>query len=405
MKKMLVLCDGFGENNNATGICVRNVANEFARRGYDIYCVSGFENQPQVKGNFHFFEVKKSLFDRIKILRMSPHLWMRILFTVISFVRRILLIPYYPNSAYFRSIKYYKIAKKIIDSEKIDVVIAAYRPFEAIYALLKLKKKYGDGIFAVAYHLDLLSSPSTKNKYVRTYQKIRAKHVVENEKKCADMLVFPEAVNRFDSSSKNIYYANFPVLVEMEKQSFILPYDSDFYNIVFIGTLSEINRKTEKVLDLLDLCNNNSMKKIQWHVWGRADESVKKQMSAFSFVKYHGLLDNDKVLYALDNADFIVNVSNDLTVNMVPSKIFQYFSTKKPILNFIKNKDDASIPFFEQYGLSLNLYVGDDKNVCVEKILAFMKTKCNQIASTADDLLKKSTPSYFVDLVEKNLNA
>ncbi len=57
----------------------------------------------------------------------------------------------------------------------------------------------------------------------------------------------------------------------------------------------------------------------------------------------------------LKSANIIVNVGNEI-INQVPSKVYEYISYGKPIVNFYSNIDDTSKKILDKYPLVFNVY-------------------------------------------------
>ncbi|MBQ5327038.1 MAG: hypothetical protein J6K80_07535, partial [Oscillospiraceae bacterium] len=72
-------------------------------------------------------------------------------------------------------------------------------------------------------------------------------------------------------------------------------------------------------------------------------------------------------------ADVLVNISNTVD-NQVPSKIFDYFSMGKPVLNVQKIPDCPAQPYFDRYPLRFTLK--ENETADTEKLKQFLfKTK------------------------------
>lgn len=59
-------------------------------------------------------------------------------------------------------------------------------------------------------------------------------------------------------------------------------------------------------------------------------------------------------------AQVLLNIGN-LAENQLPSKIFEYFATGKPVLHLSMTDNDPSLPWMERYPLALVLRRGDDE--------------------------------------------
>ena len=59
-------------------------------------------------------------------------------------------------------------------------------------------------------------------------------------------------------------------------------------------------------------------------------------------------------------AQVLLNIGN-LAENQLPSKIFEYFATGKPVLHLSMTDNDPALPWMERYPLALVLRRGDDE--------------------------------------------
>src|SRR5699024_11040684 len=95
------------------------------------------------------------------------------------------------------------------------------------------------------------------------------------------------------------------------------------------------------------------------------------------------------------NSDFLVNISN-IYADVVPSKIFELFSLGKPIVNFVKNKNDFSLKYFEAYPLCFNFYEWEDFGSQVSKLKIFMEINKNRKVNSEilNEIFYKNQPEY-----------
>ena len=79
-----------------------------------------------------------------------------------------------------------------------------------------------------------------------------------------------------------------------------------------------------------------------------------------------------KARSALEKADILINIGNDIPVH-VPSKILEYINTGKPIINFHKMPNCPSLYYTERYPLCLNIY---EREANPDAILETVKRFC-----------------------------
>lgn len=75
-------------------------------------------------------------------------------------------------------------------------------------------------------------------------------------------------------------------------------------------------------------------------------------------LEHLGEISLDESFRIMQQADILINIGNNVA-NQVPSKLFDYISTGKPILNFCKLNDCPTIPYLKKYGNALSIIEGE----------------------------------------------
>ena len=83
-----------------------------------------------------------------------------------------------------------------------------------------------------------------------------------------------------------------------------------------------------------------------------------KMNESVNNVHFPGRKSKEEVARIYQEADILVNIGNAID-NQMPSKIFEYISTGKPILNFYKVPNCPTLKYLKNYPLALNLYEPD----------------------------------------------
>lgn len=78
----------------------------------------------------------------------------------------------------------------------------------------------------------------------------------------------------------------------------------------------------------------------------------------FGRLTHIGEINLDDSLRNIQQADILLNIGNKV-VNQVPSKIFDYISTGKPVVNFCSCKECPTIPYMNKYGNAINIIEGE----------------------------------------------
>ena len=152
-------------------------------------------------------------------------------------------------------------------------------------------------------------------------------------------------------------------------------------NCVFTGYLHRKLRSPQYTLELFSHIRSND---IHLYIAGKGyEEMITKYCteSTGQQIHYVGNLPPEESLRLQDQSDFLVNIGNTCT-NMVPSKVFEYINTGKPIINICKNHDCPSLRYYTRYPLVLNLFEdASDMTLEVQKLKDFITRNKGRVIS------------------------
>lgn len=400
-KSILFLSGHYGNGEYSNSICVKNLAEELVKEGHRPYVLAWKSTQSQPDGEV-VNGVKVKYINESLLYRLTEDfsnkngLINKAFFLLIRIIRSLMGVLLYPNIDPFNSRLYFNLSQEIIESEKIDVVIATYSPYDGIAAGIKLKKFFENKIKFVTYHLDLLNSPVNTG-VIRKVKLFLNKKALEKEYKWADLILLPLSIER--TSNVKVRNVGFPLyLRDKNCVESDVKFDKTAINITYIGSLTKNNRNPTRALALLKSIDKVIGKRILIHVWGFLDEECREIINTHG-VFYHGVAENNKTMDILRKSDFLLNISNEVTYRMIPSKIFQYFASKKPILNFVKNEGDVSIPYFSAYSHTLIIYEKEEESINREYLERFIANNYDKDFVVADDLFIESTPQYICNVI------
>ncbi|MCB9438294.1 MAG: glycosyltransferase [Anaerolineales bacterium] len=148
--------------------------------------------------------------------------------------------------------------------------------------------------------------------------------------------------------------------------------------LVFVGSLYRDIRRPDFLLRLFVTLLEYYLD-LELHFWGFHAASVE------SFEPYthllgkkvflHGVVDRTRAQQAMLESHILVNIGNN-ALYQLPSKVVEYISYGKPILNISQIPDDSSVAFFKTYPLTLNLVDGSNGHPSPEQIaktIAFIR--------------------------------
>lgn len=138
---------------------------------------------------------------------------------------------------------------------------------------------------------------------------------------------------------------------------------------------------------------------IKLKLYGVSEKELKEMFSISSLprnVECCGLVSVEEAENAIQNADILVNIGN-IMVNQVPSKLFSYISTGKPILNICVNHDCPSKKYLESYPCALSIDEDGSNSVLArEDVLGFLTENAGKVCNLDEIsiLYEKCTPVY-----------
>ena len=361
-RNILILCSGYLDSTSANGVCSRNLAEYFISQGHNVWviAVSPVEiNTPiNVNGVKVYGIPNASNVQSIDNAVNNASSYGRFKLATYRVFWGMLAVFCYPRAVIRTRVNIvYKLSVDLIDTHNIDVVLATSFPYDSIEVGEKLKKKYDKRIRVVTFHFDLLFYPNNTNRIAYNYKRSRFLKAFKKECSVVDKVLLPETFKE-EIKYKNVQKVGFPVYCDSyDCSASDLIFDPEYINISYIGTLDRTNRNPEQIIKCLDAIIRRYGLKIHLHIWGaiRGDDVV-SMIGGYSFVKYYGSIDNQYVQDIYKKSDYLLNIANKMLYNLLPSKIFQFFYSGKPIINFVQNKNDVSLDYFNEYKNSINIF-------------------------------------------------
>ena len=118
-------------------------------------------------------------------------------------------------------------------------------------------------------------------------------------------------------------------------------------NLVYVGTLYQRIRNPGYLLRLLEAVPNLTL-----DVYGDTNDCIEQfralPAAVASRVTLHGTVPPLVARQAMAAAGTLVNIGN-ATRHQLPSKVFEYIATGRPILNLVGGDWDSSLPFLSRY--------------------------------------------------------
>lgn len=407
MANFVFLTSRFFPKADASGICVYNVAQELIKQGHQVACiVEGEKNETYIYDNIKIYAVRQTrmglLIQKATETRKKKDI---ILVKIYGFLRKCWQGAFFfrfPNVSPSRAQKEYKILKRMHAEFPIDCIVACFRPFDGMVAMLHFSQKVPE-VKTVACFWDFLQA---KNPFGKKLHPLFSKLCYRAEKKIfssSNRILLPKSgkemylSNKFDFTKEKIRFFDFPVFLDTEQNAVQRKNQLARKQVYCIGSIDGKNRSSAYFLKLIE--NLIETLKVDVHFVGTFVEmEIYNLYKEVPWIFFHGNISPDDAMSLMEQADFLVNFGNKETYGMIPSKIFQYFSTCNPIINIVANEKDAALPYFKKYAATCNLfeYEADIERDC-EKLRNFMLEE-NRILPSHEEVgetFRESKPSFF----------
>lgn len=424
MNKIAFITSDFLPRADANGVCVYHLAIELSKNNnVYVFCNRNInEKKYELIDGIQVYRVNSTLLNKFKVLvqEKPKSKIIKIIYYFVRFIseiKDILLIPMYPNVSLLRSHIVYKKFKKVNNEVKFNILIGSFKPYESIYTSFKVKKIFPD-IKVITYYLDVLKGIPKPKFMSESLWKLKLNKLEVKEHNLVDGILLPDSSKNMNLykefiNSNKIKYVDFPLFIskEINKVPIIKPdivFDKEKINIVFTGLVDVVNRNPKYLLEVLSNIKIAN-KEIKVHFFGKPnrvmDDIKEYNIDKPGFVEVHGQVPYSDVEYYLKNANILINISNKVTPEMIPSKIFLMFSTGKPIINLINNKNDLSKVYFEKYPLAH--FVNEDLKQDLEKDMELLERFIieNHLSQLSlheiEESYYKNTPKYSVNVIRE----
>lgn len=278
-----------------------------------------------------------------------------------------------------------------IDTSSYDVIISMsgrYYPSIATAKFCKRKK-----IPFIFYQVD----PCGSNQYLPKKSIQRRKRIEEDIYQVANFVITTDLIH--NDVSEYLSHQLCDKIVEMEFPLISKPNtcssnkEKNKAICVFSGSIYGGIRDPKYTLEMFRELNKEGI--VEIHFAGMNPE----ELYDAEFVKCHGVLPINEAMRLNLSADFLINIGNSVT-NQVPSKLFDYISTGKPIINVCKNRNCPTIKYMEKYPIGINLFEDiEDFNRQVDLLRKFIITNTGKKESFSNikAIFQECTPEYCAE--------
>lgn len=296
----------------------------------------------------------------------------------------------------------FRMASEIIEGNHIKTIVCQYRPVECLLAGLKLKEKQKEKVCVFGYFLDNINEFHTASKIKDSVFFFHYRRLVRKLYDAFDEFIvlkyYKTTFESILSENSKIAYVGLPALKKTR------PEDTDIgkkegIHIVYAGSFYPDCRRPDEILCFMEtVCGYLPEVQLHLYSWGCEDlvDFAKSRMGRSLVL--HGRVSAEEAQKAIQEADLLLNVGNDLPY-AVPGKLFEYFSTGKSIINFCYRHNDGATEDCERYGNIFTVYSKEENRVsdCVD----FIKNRKQLPWVFLKKVFFESLPGYTVEQILK----
>lgn len=291
-------------------------------------------------------------------------------------------------------------------ASEYDVVIATCSP----YYPLKLAAEISKRVPVIYYKIDPVSTAPVPQCLNTDHQLATIDNEIEFDK-CASKIITTDVIFKYYSqlptniNADKVVLLNYPNIVERRlsnnaSNSIIDSFDEDKINMCFIGKFYMDVRNPQFILNLMERLQHTN---IILHIIGSlgdCSEVIENYISTRGTnIIYHGVVVPSIADDIMLQSDVLLHIGNAEDAYM-PSKILDYISSGKPILNLCKIPTCPTLPLMECYPLGMTIYEYEElTSELISQIVAFcIDNRCKQLAfDTIHKLYYDSTIEYVAN--------
>ena len=297
----------------------------------------------------------------------------------------------------------------IIEKENIDTLVAVYFPLETVIAISNIKRKYPetktilyevDSSTDVEYYLSRLD-----RYYIAAYRRYMS-HLYayfdyvlvmnahyNHVKKCYGKII-NEKLRRIDS----------PVLCFNEKLEYDNHQGRDTVNFFYTGFLNRDTYSPVSILKFFEINSDKNNWRLHFYSRGNCEDMLKRAAEKDERIMVHGYVSKDELNRSLREADVFLSVSYDFKPSSIPSKVFEYFNSNRPVIHFCEKENVFTREYMNKYPRGYVIYnskLKEDNDKAVEFINKSLNYELPVI--DAKNVFKMNTPEYSANLIKELL--
>lgn len=359
---IVFVCDETTISNGAAVNICRNLSQYFLSLGHKVSILGNRENKtaPDFENiygvdYYRFYypinrithKILKDWSESKNIIKLAASLAVHPVTAAVGFARAVFGVNPIEK-------RYISRLKKLHSEQPIDIAIAIATggSFYTIHALSKSRRDF----VRVGYMLDpYWKNHTTGGPKAKKQELFAFAHM--------DKVVIPKLLEEdyndpdFKNYKSKIMPCEFPGIIEDFNQSTSEIRLPGQVSLVFAGNFYSGIRSPEYLLQLIKNCDKKIVFNIFGGIYGSFDSRTQRlidELVSEGKICMHEAVSGEKVKDVLGRADVLVNIGNTVD-NQLPSKIFEYFSSCKPVVHIQKIPDCPCVKYMNMYPCAIVL--------------------------------------------------
>lgn len=413
MSKLIFILSGYEPDYSAIGICIKNLIN-ILEHDHEIFVISEktiFLQFDQVlsKSKLVFVESRMGHIKNLLEFKISKsNRFKKFLYTLFLFLVKVCgFIKAHTSLININENLVRKYRQKILEIiQPNDILIPVCLPFESLLSAVNIKKTI-KSIKVYPILFDKFSENFILHRTTLNYLLKREEHL-KLEEKVFDLCDGVFHTNSWSNhlkkfheslSPNKLYLIEHPLLKRIQS-NIPLNKERKYISITYTGALYRKIRSPKFIIKLFNkLQKINKGIKLEFFSKGNCNSYIKKQLKNNNSIIFHGQVTKDIANNAILESDILLSIGNT-DISQLPSKIFEYISTGKPIIHTFKDPKDQIINLLSKYkfALVINELEEIDDNL-LNKFIDFAHNIKHIPYNVVENLYTEATPSYVANQI------
>lgn len=383
--RVLIITNYCFKSKSANGYCIENIISSLCNYDIKIDVVSfnSYAEKYELNSKVHIYYVRNRVFKKYNLFTK----------VVQGIINRIAAKFIDPDTNILYKKKAIRVLQELCKKNQYDCIISSLGGRTAVQLGLYIKKQ--TGVKWISVYMD---PPVKFNHIYQNDKPYYSKCLKQDEEilETCDKFFFEENIyNKMISDRFANKFIKIGIPLIVKRQNCDIKKNVERIKIAYFGTLSINMRNPKYTIDFF-----SDFDFIQLDFYGdKATENLVDKYKA-SNTRYCGNISHEQIGEYIAKYDYLLNIGN-VNFVQIPSKIYDYMTYRKPIINIVKI-GDPTIKTIKDYKYGISLIENDKRNRI--RFMKFIKSEIS--APTYEELAKIfyiNTPEYSAKLIYNEL--